>query len=236
MFQHVEEGLGHQKYKKDLAKLRKELYETIDDKSIPLGIQVLWDFMRKPRLGLFGPDYTKIYPKIYSSLTEANALLRSGASSVVFKYNNGKAVLKVGIHPSDNWLAHKVKILCKLGCNKDGIDKTALPVLIEEMKLSFKLGDVPLRSQGLVLSPKGRIIECFFSTLEQEQQGTFLDRIIPTLVEVLKATHLNGVFHNDVSPRNIIVQGDGLDDAQVFLVDFGYASDTGVKQMGLLGT
>jgi hypothetical protein len=54
-------GTGDKNYKNDLAELKKELYANFHDKSsIPLGMQVLWDFMRKPCLGLFGPDYAKI--------------------------------------------------------------------------------------------------------------------------------------------------------------------------------
>jgi Protein kinase domain len=223
-------SLEDKKYTKDLVELRNELYENFDDNSIPLGMQVLWDVMRKPRLALFGPDYTKIYSSL---LKEDNALLGSGASSVVFNFKNGKAVLKVGIHPSDNRLEHEVKILKTLGRHKRVIDKTALPVLLEEKLLAFALGGVPRTSQGLVLSPKGRVIESFFKTLERK--GEFLDRAIPSLVDALKVIHRMRIFHNDVSPKNIIVQGDGLNNARVFLVDFGCASED-CDMTGFVGT
>jgi hypothetical protein len=75
----------------------------------------------------------------------------------------------VGIHPSDNRLANEVNILRKLGCCKDRIDGTALPVLIEDMELTFQLGGVPQTGQGLVLSPKGRVIEGVFKSIEKRR-------------------------------------------------------------------
>jgi serine/threonine protein kinase len=71
--------------------------------------------------------------------------------------------------------------------------------------------------------------------LREKDLTPLLEAIIPGLQDALNYIHDEGFCHNDVSPKNIIVQQNGME-IRAFLVDFGCAKACDTELVGFVGT
>ena len=232
--------------KKEIEKLRKDLYGddilALDDKSIPIGIWFLWNLMMNRRSDLFGPSYQDIIRSHENK--RIGKLLGTGSYGLVFNYGEDEKsdeVLKVPRLQNCVHLKKEIEILKRLGReqapNTTINDQLSLPVLNQVIDhLTVELGGVTRDLQGMVLSPKGTpMLSWVREARLGEQTGEFFNSVVDQLEVALKFMHDESVYHNDVSPKNIIVHSRNKADWRVCLVDFGSASGP-ESQNGFVGT
>ena len=245
------------KLEEEINRLKGELYGTaeaiktsVDVYGVPLGIWVLWDLLQKRRIDLFGPDYEKLIRS--GGNINVGELLGTGSFGLVFSYQmegetHASAVLKVPILQKCTHLERELKILQHLEREEDPdttIDEgIALPVVMKVLhNLPVVLGGVKQQLKGLVLRPQGMPLTFWIRAIMEEAEGSSVLRghviqVWSQLKAALEFMHEKNVFHNDVTPKNIVVCDTA--DWSVCLVDFGSAflKDGNDKKMtGFEGT
>jgi hypothetical protein len=228
---------------KGITRLRQSLYgengdKGLDKAGIPLGLRLFWELMHKRHNELFGPDYNTLVREGQNNGMEIDVLLGSGSFSVVFGLRETNHILKL---PRYHFLKHVEKeklILAKLGRNRDRaneIENVALPVLESIRDVQFILGNVKTVAKGLEMSPKGIPMVGY---LQQEDNINSSELVVKTLENIggaLNYMHEKGIAHNDVTPYNLVVTGEG-EAASVMLVDFGCACCLTENLAGFVGT
>ena len=202
----------------------------VDEQGIPRGIRFLWEIMQKRRADFFGPNYSRLF----THNTQVGELLGTGTFSAVMGLSTDPdSILKVPILLSAVHIQNEKRVLDRLGRKKTDLDEIGLPILKEETTISFSLGGIDKEIQGLVLQPRGKpILSAILST---KNPLVFLKKVSTQLKSALDFIHSKKFFHNDVSPKNMIVVG-GDDSVRAFLVDFGVASHVDEKIDGFVGT
>jgi len=72
----------------------------------------------------------------------------------------------------------------------------------------------------LILSyKKGILLQEHWKSLKKKERTSFLLHFIPNFLELIDKVHQNGVYHNDIRPGNILIDGE-----TIHLIDFGMAS------------
>lgn len=66
---------------------------------------------------------------------------------------------------------------------------------------------------------KGVLLQEHWKSLKKKERTSFLLHFIPSFLKILNKVHQNGVFHNDIRPGNILIDGE-----TIHLIDFGMAS------------
>ena len=217
----------------DYDDLEEQLYREnrgVDEQGIPRGIRFLWEIMQKRRADFFGPNYSRLF----THDTQVGELLGTGTFSAVMGLSTDlESILKVPILLSAVHIQNEKRVLDRLGRKKTDLDEIGLPILKEETTISFSLGGIDKEIQGLVLQPRGKpILSAILST---KNPLVFLKKVSTQLKSALDFIHSKKFFHNDVSPKNMIVVG-GADSVRAFLVDFGVASHVDEKIDGFVGT
>ena len=155
--------------------------------------------------------------------------------------------MKVPILQKCTHLERELKILQHLEREEDPdttIDEgIALPVVMKVLhNLPVVLGGVKQQLKGLVLRPQGMPLTFWIRAIMEEAEGSSVLRghviqVWSQLKAALEFMHEKNVFHNDVTPKNIVVCDTA--DWSVCLVDFGSAfhKDGNDKKMtGFEGT
>ena len=222
--------------RKEIKNLEQELYGTaemeinVDTDGVPRGIRVVRDLLWKRRIDLFGPDYQKIMQS--SGNKDIGELLGTGSFGLVFSYSMEKdadTVLKVPLLLKSAHLERELSILRILKRVQDPnttIDEDrALPVVMKVLyKIPVMLGGLEQEVKGLVLSPQGVPLPFSAKEMKKLEVSSLYDQRVVYVWSQLESTlrfiHGKNVYHNDVSPKNIVVCDA---DWSVCLVDFGSA-------------
>jgi serine/threonine protein kinase len=244
------------KLRDEINKLKEELYGTaekkiasVDINKVPLGIRVLWDLLQKRRIDLFGPDYAGIIRS--GGNKNIRKLLGTGSFGLVFSYRLegekvASAVLKVPILQKCTHLERELKILQVLEREKDTnttIDEgMALPVVMKVLhNIPIVLGGIKRELKGLVLRPRGMPLTYCVRAIEQGNRPNVLRECVGQVWSQVKAAlmymHKKNVYHNDVTPKNIVVCY--TEKWNVCLVDFGstfHKCGNDKKMTGFQGT
>ena len=235
------------KRRAEIEKLRHELYhddvEPLDAWGIPIGIRLLWELMLKHQKDLFGPDFQNIIgPR--EKQEKIGDLLGTGSFGLVFSYGekDSDMVLKVPLSENCVHLTKEIDVLTYLGrtqgFNDTNSDPLALPVLTQVMnELSVTLGGVTRYLKGMVLSPKGTpILSWIRHPTFGDGSRDIYNSLIDQLEKALQFLHEKNVYHNDVSPKNIIAYAIRDAPFHFCLVDFGLASLPNEDKRGFVGT
>ena len=235
----IKQFKGSQEMMDQWETLRDELYQTkndgLDENGIPMGVRLLHDLMMSPCLKLFGSDYRTIFRPSGIIIDD---LVGSGSFGFVFSLmEDANAVLKVSQTVNTAHLEKEEIILRHLGRHEgsDTIiinnDDLALPVLMQvKNDFAYELGGCQFGMKALILRPKGRPIRSLTGVSGFE---CFLGYVCVQLKRALDFIHSKNVVHNDVTPKNIVVNSATW---KVCLIDFGCATNLQDKIQGFVGT
>jgi serine/threonine protein kinase len=71
---------------------------------------------------------------------------------------------------------------------------------------------------------KGILLNEYWKSLKKKERTSFLVHFIPSFLQLIHKVHQNEIFHNDIRPGNILIDGE-----TIHLIDFGMASKKGEK-------
>eukprot|EP00980_Cylindrotheca_fusiformis_P024722 scaffold12333_cov63-Cylindrotheca_fusiformis.AAC.1 len=235
----------------DCGKLKSELYPTIEEKSdVPGGIIALWNIMSYNRRALVGPS--KINDDDDGEEGRVDAMISFGAYATIHKIAAPKGadeeiakiredqVLKLSRFGPHSLLEREAGILQELA--KRAIQEGTSQVLQQSIATCVEFNkeepmtvhNVKMKVPALVLSPRGMSSQGFMKT--ECNSGKVLNGWSGQLSSALCHIHRLGFFHNDISPKNILVKVDANAHHQPFLIDFAFVSEKDEYNVGFVGT
>eukprot|EP00980_Cylindrotheca_fusiformis_P002970 scaffold687_cov77-Cylindrotheca_fusiformis.AAC.1 len=235
----------------DCGKLKSELYPTIEEKSdVPGGITALWNIMSCNRRALVGPS--KINDDDGGEEGRVDAMISFGAYATIHKIAAPKGadeeiakiredqVMKLSRFGPHSLLEREAGILQELA--KRAIQEGTSQVLQQSIVTCVEFNkeepmtvhNDKMKEPALVLSPRGMSSRGFMKT--ECNSGKVLNGWSGQLSSALCHIHRLGFFHNDISPKNIMVKVDADAHHQPFLIDFAFASEKDEYNVGFVGT
>eukprot|EP00980_Cylindrotheca_fusiformis_P021990 scaffold8864_cov64-Cylindrotheca_fusiformis.AAC.2 len=249
----------------DCGELKSELYPTTEVKSeVPGGITALWNIMSCNRRALVGPSKINgedddeggrigdmISFGAYATIHRVKAP-KDADEEMTEKCED--QVMKLSRYGAHFLLEHEAGILQKLSnsasqsqsasqvqrATQEGINEIIQQSIVRCVEFnkeeSMTLNNVKIKLPSLVLSPRGMSSQGYIqSKCAQEAAGRVLREWSEKLSRALCHIHNQGVFHNDISPKNIMVKVDA-DGHYPFLIDFALASEKDEYMVGFVGT
>ena len=184
------------------------------------------------------PSKTHLKKAIANDLlkNEDRPILGSGSYGVVLQWGKD-SVMKISTSPSNTHLKNELAILQGLLSSTEPVPPS-LPSYVCLNNLPMLLGGIELKTKGLLIKPLGVPLLVHMSNnqtaTDRSEIGTIVGKDIS---EALVFLHGREIYHNDVSPKNIVLIGNYRDDAvHAVLVDFSVASSKGVSLFGVRGT
>jgi serine/threonine protein kinase len=194
-----------------------------DTDSIPSGIVALCKIFVSNRGNFFG------HQEVESN--ELGEQLGFGSFGITYKHKaDSSQVVKVARYGLKAEFEREASILSQL----KGVEGAVQ--LVNQGQITIKIGEVPVVSMGLFLSPVGIPIEVYLSDYNGEDRSTALLASVNQICVALGAIHSKGIFHNDVSPKNIMIEDTDEDAPKAFLIDFGMSTLRTEQNKGYMGT
>lgn len=126
---------------------------------------------------------------------------------------------------------HNVPTYLLKQISKNNASKRIIEVLRNEQLFSFDHPNLPKvidyieeqQQHALILSYKNGVnLEHFWKQIPSKEKLNFLKKLMSKIVKLLDFIHSTSIFHCDLKPSNILIDGT-LDDFEVHLIDFGLA-------------
>jgi len=158
-------------------------------------------------------------------------ILGSGTFGLVFgcQIKERECVLKISSTPNSRLILHERDILHTIGNNEH------VTSLVASVNVHGKVGHEEISRPGLVLHPKGMPLTEYVRQLNSSDRNHVVAGVSNHISSALAHVHSCSVYHNDVSPKNIIVHGTNQK-LVAKLVDFGISSKKGESLKGVHGT
>jgi serine/threonine protein kinase len=179
---------------------------------VPTGLIALWNLMTSSRQDLVGPSR----PVVADGLGDR---LGFGAFATVHKATeNPKHVIKVSRYGATVTLLQEASVLSKLQEDRRSVN-FGLSQLIVRKNQAVTIGGINIELPALILAPRGISAEMHLARCGENGVKEALLKIGKEIAEALDFVHAKHYNHNDVSPKNIMFDGE-----KAFLIDFGFAS------------
>jgi len=216
------------KHRADLLKLMSK-----HGKDLPLGIRLLFDFMRKRKHDLLGYNLEEI------AANKDKEVLGTGTFGVVMGDKTKKkkdTVWKVSTFPNDHF-AKEIDALNALDEDDNDHEDEArnhLPRLVDpEATFLVKLGQIEYSLRCMELTPRGVPV----LSLSNELHVPEVIDASKQISDAMRFLHSKGYIHSDISPKNIVVlRDDKTKQTQYVLADLGLATKITEQMKGFQGT
>jgi hypothetical protein len=194
----------------DVGVLKEELYpDGMDTEGVPLGIKALYKLMTSPRQDLIGPTWGKVSNQL-------KCLLGTGTFGMVFQ---SERCNEVAVKVSKSGLAYYIKreaeFLNYLSKQKGTCRPDSVPLFISHGMLALTIGGRKVGMSAFAMKPVCRNVYFFLS--QESQDDDIIQIILHGITDALKFIHRNGISHNDVNDRNILLRE--LEDGQSKMYD-----------------
>ena len=224
-------------FKTQWKEMAKEMYPSPSrqGEEIPGGITALWKFMTCSRKNLFG----SIAPTEVQE-NEIGAMIAFGSFSTIHRIVGGNGnenkVMKISRYGAHYCLAKEAKILKDLASSGDGanVPRSIVKFVSYSKNTPCIVNGVQSQIPTLTLSPRGTKMEAHIAKQPCDQKLVILRQFCTELLGALEFLWKRSLFHNDVTPKNMLVNDfvnqHGQVDFHPLLVDFGIASGSAYQK------
>eukprot|EP00978_Attheya_sp_CCMP212_P000549 scaffold1076_cov32-Attheya_sp.AAC.1 len=215
-------------HKDAVDKLRGSLYpqDGNDNDGTPLGIRALYQLMMSSRSFLIGPEWNHVS-------SELSNLLGTGTFGMVFDAAKNKEVA-VKISKSDirHFIEREGYILKYLTETKD-TTPDSVPTFVSYGYLNVSIGGLTSPLPALAMKP---VCEDFYAAMSRTRNSIKIKDVLMNIKEALTFIHKNGISHNDVNDRNILLRQSASGKWCGVLVDYSIASEMSKVMKNFQGT
>jgi Protein kinase domain len=217
---------------RSITELKVALYgvdgvDGLDETGIPCGIRLYWQLLNQRRGSLFGPQ-SDVFDL---GVAKFGPIIGSGSSGVVLKCGED-SVVKISTSPSNAHWQNELDTLRRISALPSAA--LGLPSIVGVVDVPMTLGGINFERKGLILKPLGVPLLVYMKD-NKTAASTVGDVVGRDVRDALSFIHSHKIYHNDVSPKNIVVINHTTECTAV-IVDFAIASSNGKSLTGVQGT